>query len=170
MRSTDGGGSWADHNPQARWDAHQLLTHPRAPDRVYEAAGDGVARSDDAGASWTPVEEGLDRRYAWSAAADPDDPDLWYVAVSSGPRAAHGRGDGEARLMRTDGDRWSPVGDWGDAPALRRMPYALATLPDRPGSLVAGLRGGTLLYSADAGQTWTRADLTLPDLVALAAA
>src|SRR5437764_3256449 len=28
MRSRDGGASWADHNPQAHRDAHQLLTHP----------------------------------------------------------------------------------------------------------------------------------------------
>ena len=28
MRSTDGGTSWADHNPQAPRDAHEMATHP----------------------------------------------------------------------------------------------------------------------------------------------
>ena len=51
MRSPNGGASWIDHNPQAHSDAHQLLTHPLAPDRLYEAAGQGIARSEDRGES-----------------------------------------------------------------------------------------------------------------------
>ena len=70
MRSTDGGATWADHNPQAPRDAHQMATHPLVPDRVYEAAGDGIARSEDGGATWTHVEAGLDRGYAWATAID----------------------------------------------------------------------------------------------------
>jgi photosystem II stability/assembly factor-like uncharacterized protein len=170
MRSLDGGASWADHNPQAHSDAHRLLTHPGAPDRVYEAAGQGVARSDDRGESWSRFERGLDRRYAWATAVDPDDPDLWYVAVSRSPFAAHGDGDGEARLMRSTGDGWSAIDDWGDDPELRRMPYALATLPGRSRALLAGLRGGTLLLSEDAGERWARLEVDLPDVVDLAAA
>jgi photosystem II stability/assembly factor-like uncharacterized protein len=34
--------------------------------------------------------------------------------------------------------------------------------------VVAGLRGGPLLASEDAGESWTRLDLDLPDVVALA--
>lgn len=68
MRSQDAGASWIDHNPQAHSDAHQLLTHPLAPDRVYEAAGQGIARSEDRGESWTKLQHGLDRHYAWAGA------------------------------------------------------------------------------------------------------
>lgn len=170
MRSLDGGASWIDHNPQAHSDAHALLTHPGAPDRVYEVAGQGIAISEDRGASWRRHEQGLDRRYAWAQAVDPVDPDLWYASVSRSPFAAHGAGDGEARLLRSRGDGWLPVDRWGDAPELRRMPYALATLPEQPGRLLAGLRGGTLLLSADAGESWSRLALELPDLVDLAVA
>lgn len=170
MRSLDGGSSWADHNPQAHSDAHRLLTHPLAPERVYEAAGQGVAVSEDRGASWTPFEDGLDRRYAWATAADPADPDLWYVAVSRSPFAAHGRGDGEARLMRSSGGSWAPADDWGDSPELRRMPYALATLPEQPRALLAGLRGGLLLLTRDSGEEWEKLPLELPDVLDLAAA
>jgi photosystem II stability/assembly factor-like uncharacterized protein len=170
MRSADAGSSWVDHNPQAHSDAHRLLTHPLAADRVYEAAGQGIALSEDRGSSWSRFEEGLDRHYAWAAAIDPADPDLWYVAVSSGPFAAHGRGDGEARIVRSSGDGWRGVAEWGDAPELRRMPYALTTLPGAPGALVAGLRGGVLMLTGDAGDSWSRLQVELPDVVDLAAA
>jgi photosystem II stability/assembly factor-like uncharacterized protein len=170
MRSLDGGETWEDHNPQAHSDAHRLLTHPLAPDRVYEAAGQGVAVSDDRGTTWRRVEEGLDRRYAWATAVDSTDPELWYVAVSRSPFAAHGGGDGEARLMRSSDGGWSAADGWGDEPALRRMPYALAALPGSRGSLVVGFRGGVLLATDDAGQTWRRLPVELPDVVDLAAA
>jgi photosystem II stability/assembly factor-like uncharacterized protein len=170
MRSLDGGASWIDHNPQAHSDAHQLLTHPLAPERVYEAAGQGIARSEDRGETWSKLEHGLDRHYAWAQAIDPADPDLWYVAVSHSPFAAHGDGDAEARLWRSQGDGWNAIDTWGDSPELRRMPYALTPLPDRPNGLLVGLRGGTLLLTNDAGETWSRLALELPDIVDLVAA
>jgi photosystem II stability/assembly factor-like uncharacterized protein len=169
MRSRDGGASWTDHNPQAHSDAHELLTHPLAPERVYEAAGQGIARSEDRGASWAKFEDGLDRRYAWAQALDPADPDLWYVAVSRSPFAAHGDGDGQAHLWRSRGDGWTAVDGWGDSLELRRMPYALTALPEQPNRLLAGLRGGTLLLSDDAAESWSRLALDLDDIVGLQA-
>lgn len=169
MRSRDGGKTWIDHNPQAHSDAHQLLTHPLAPERLYEAAGQGIARSDDRGDTWKRLGVGLDRHYAWAQAIDGADPDLWYVAVSRSPVAAHGAGDGQARLLRSRGNGWEAVDGWGDSAELRRMPYALVTLPDQPGRLLVGLRGGTLLITEDAGETWSQLSVRLPDVIDLAA-
>jgi photosystem II stability/assembly factor-like uncharacterized protein len=170
MRSRDAGASWVDHNTQAHSDAHQLLTHPLAPQRLYEAAGQGIARSEDLGESWHRFEGGLDRTYAWAQAIDPADPDLWYVSVSRSPFAAHGNGDGQARLLRSHKNGFTPIDTWGDDAELRRMPYALATLPDRPGHLLVALRGGTLLLTDDAGESWRRVPPQLPDVIALATA
>jgi photosystem II stability/assembly factor-like uncharacterized protein len=170
MRSHDAGASWADHNAKAHSDAHQLLTHPLAPQRIYEAAGQGIARSEDLGESWNTFEDGLDRTYAWAQAIDPNDPDLWYVSVSRGPFAAHGRGDGESRLLRSRGDGFAAIDSWSDEPELRRMPYALATFRERPGQLLVALRGGTLLLTDDAGESWKRLALQPPDVIALARA
>ena len=170
MRSSDGGSTWLDHNPQAHSDAHQLVTHALAPERVYEVAGQGIAFSPDRGESWRRMDSGLDRHYAWATAVDPVDPDLWYASVSRSPFAAHGDGDGRSRLVRSRGNGWSAIDGWGDAPALRRMPYALAGLPEQPNRLLAGLRGGTLLVGDDAGETWTRLEPGLSDVIALATA
>ena len=50
------------------------------------------------------------------------------------------------------------------------MPYALAALPEQPGRLLVGLRGGSMLVTDDAGETWSRLELGLRDVIALAAA
>ena len=170
MRSSDGGRTWVDHNPQAHSDAHQLITHPLATERLYEVAGQGIAVSPDRGQSWRRLDDGLDRHYAWATAADPADPDLWYASVSRGPYAAHSRGDGQARLLRSRGNGWERIDNWGEEPALRRMPYALAALPEQPGRLLVGLRGGSMLVTGDAGETWSRLEPGLRDVIALAAA
>ena len=92
-----------------------------------------------------------------------------YVSISRSPSAAHGGGDGQARLLRSRGNGWEAIDGWGDSAELRRMPYALVTLPGQPGRLLAGLRGGTLLITDDAGETWSRLPARLPDLIDLAA-
>jgi photosystem II stability/assembly factor-like uncharacterized protein len=170
MRSSDAGSSWEDHNPQAHSDAHQLVTHAGAPDRLYEAAGQGIALSENRGETWSRREAGLDRHYAWATAVDAADPDLWYVSISRSPFAAHGGGDGESRLLRTTGNGWTAIDTWGDSAELRRMPYALASLPADPGHLLVALRGGVMLRTGDAGESWTRLAVELPGVIDLALA
>jgi hypothetical protein len=50
------------------------------------------------------------------------------------------------------------------------MPYALATLPEQSRGLVCGLRGGVLLVTDDAGESWTQLEVQLPGVVDLAIA
>jgi photosystem II stability/assembly factor-like uncharacterized protein len=170
MRSTDGGETWEDRKPHSYHDAHALLTHPLAPGRVYEAAGGGVAISDDAGATWHTADTGMDRHYVWGLAADPADPDLWYVSATYSAREAH-RSDGaaQARIFRKRGSApWEPL-RVGLYDPLDHMPYALLTLRDRPGTIIAGFQHGWLTQSHDAGETWRQLNVeTLPALLALA--
>ena len=173
MRSTDGGATWEDRKPGSQHDSHVVLTHPRDAGKVYEAAGGGVALSNDAGASWQPVDDGMDRHYTWGLAVDPADPDLWYVSASHSARYAHGRnGQAQAHLYRRRGDA-----DWElltlDQPNPNPdMPYALLTLREHPGTLIAGMHTGRILRSDDAGDSWRALALDgeLYEILALAEA
>jgi photosystem II stability/assembly factor-like uncharacterized protein len=151
MRSDDGGETWADHAAGAQPDVHTLAWHPTAPGRAYEAGGGGAAWSSDGGVTWTPADEGRDRNYCWAVVADPDDADLWFVSASTGPFAAHGRGDPQARLYRRRGDEpWVALGGGLPEP-LDAMPYALVA---GGGRLFAGLADGRIYASADRGDSW----------------
>jgi photosystem II stability/assembly factor-like uncharacterized protein len=165
MRSSDGGASWQDHRPGAQPDVHSLAWHPRLPGHAYEAGGGGAASSSDAGDTWEAADEGRDRHYTWSVAVEAD---CWYVSASTGPFAAHGRGDPEARIYRRrDGEPWQPLAGGLPEP-LPAMPYALLATDGR---LFAGLADGRLWESRDHGDSWKPLELrgdALRGLVALA--
>ena len=167
MRSTDGGQSWQDHRPGAQPDVHSLAWHPQATERAYEAGGGGAAFSTDAGESWQAADEGRDRHYTWSVTVDPNDPDCWYVSASTGPFAAHGLRDPQARIYRRrEGESWKPL-TGGLPESLPAMPYALLATNGR---LFAGLANGELWQSRDQGDSWTPLQLRgdpLDGLVAL---
>ncbi|MBD0330459.1 MAG: hypothetical protein ICV64_10205 [Thermoleophilia bacterium] len=152
MLSEDGGETWHDHRPGAQKDVHSLAWHPSGV-RAYEAGGGGAASSDDRGRTWTPADDGRDRHYTWSVAPDPADPDTWFVSASTGPFAAHGGRDAQARIFRRRGTApWQALTD-----ELQAMPYALAF--DGGGSLYAGLSDGRMLVSRDRGDTWDQVAL-----------
>lgn len=156
MLSEDGGESFSDHRPGAKRDAHAIGWHPLAEGRAYEAAGDGAAWSADGGRSWSALDAGRALGYCWALAADPGDPDCWYVSAARGPREAHAAGRAHGRLYRWEGDGWRelPV-------PVESMPYTLAALP---GELVCGMADGPLLHSLDRGGTWRELAVTGPIL------
>jgi photosystem II stability/assembly factor-like uncharacterized protein len=155
MRSTDGGENWHDHAPGAQPDVHSLAWDPRVPGRAYKAGGGGAAWSDDAGVTWHGADEGRDRHYTWSVAVDPADPELWYVSASTGPFAAHGRGDPRARIYRRSDGGWKPLGGGLPEP-LPAMPYALVATGER---LFAGMADGELWQTEDRGDRWRACEL-----------
>jgi photosystem II stability/assembly factor-like uncharacterized protein len=151
MASDDAGATFADHAPGAKRDVHQLAWHPEAPDRAYQAAGDGAAWTRDGGGTWEPADAGRDLHYCWALAVDPSDPERWYVSAASGPGAAHRGTTARGKLYRWDG-AWAPL----PVPS-ESMPYALVA---RDGGLIAGLSDGQVLHSPDRGETWD--DLGVP--------
>jgi photosystem II stability/assembly factor-like uncharacterized protein len=156
MRSTDGGATWADHRPGAQRDVHSLAWHPRERGRAYEAGGGGSAWSSDWGDTWEPADDGRDRHYTWSVAADPGDADTWFVSASTGPFAAHGGRDPQARIYRRRrGAPWEAL-DGGLPEPLPAMPYALVA---GGGRIFAGLADGAIWESGDNGDRWSALEI-----------
>jgi hypothetical protein len=163
MRSTDGGETWLDHRPGAQRDVHSLAWHPRREGRAYEAGGGGAAWSEDGGETWRPADEGRDRHYTWSVAVDPDEPELWYVSASTGPYAAHGGRDPQARIYRRGDGEWRALAGGLPEP-LPAMPYALVAADAR---LFAGLADGQIWQSSDRGDSWRACTLEGDELTEL---
>ena len=171
LYSPDGGGSWLDQRPGAHADCHGLAWP--APGWVWEAAGGGVARSDD-GKEWRRCDDGLDRRYVWGLAADPEDPACAIVSASTGPGAAHHTpGQADACLYLRRGDQpWRRLNGERGAGLPERfdhLPTVLAGVPGEPGHVVAWLRDGQAWETRDAGGEWARLRGPLPGSVSLGA-
>ena len=154
MLSEDGGESFSDHRTGAKRDAHAITWHPLAEGRAYEAAGDGAAWSSDGGQTWSALDAGRALGYCWALAADPADPDRWYVSAAPGPLQAHSAERAYGQLYRWDRDTWRALPVPGES-----MPYALATLSDE---LVCGMADGRVLRSPDHGESWQELAETAP--------
>jgi len=163
MRSLDSGRTWEDRKPEGQHDAHTLRTHPRAPGRVYEAAGGGYAESHDGGASWRRDDSGLRHHYAWGLAVDPGDPETIVVSSAAGPRQAHDSGTAESYLYRRSaGEAWQEMSAGLPEPRGRRT-MVLASNAAEPHAFYAATREGQVYRSPDAGRTWDPVPLSWPE-------
>jgi photosystem II stability/assembly factor-like uncharacterized protein len=176
FETTDDGASWTPRNRGLRADwprpheevgfcVHKLARSPVDGDRMYQQNHVGVHRSDDRGATWSEITEGLPSEFGFAAAAHPHDRDTFFV-VPLDP--GHGRTmpDGKAAVWRTSdaGSSWRRM-DEGlpqrDA-HLGVLREAMATDGyDVPGFYV-GTSTGQVFASADDGETWGEIASYLP--------
>ena len=162
LHSEDGGQSWRE-SEGALPDCHTLTFHHTEGDWVYEggSAGAGAAVSRDGGATWQQPEAGLDRHYGWAVAADPAQPDIWYISVSPGPGRAHSGNDAQAAIFRSmNGRPWEKLSGGLPEP-MNHMPYALLTVPGAPGHIYAGFSDGDVWHSMDLGDHWRKLPFNL---------
>jgi photosystem II stability/assembly factor-like uncharacterized protein len=150
-RSTDGGTTWQELSrkpgmPKGTLGIIGVAVAPADSQRVYaivEAEDGGLFRSDDAGASWTRVNEDRNlRQRAWyytRCYADPKAKDTVYVVNVGFHRSTDGGKTFTA--IRT------PHGDNHD----------LWIDPDDPARMIEGNDGGATV-STDGGQSWTPQD------------
>lgn len=163
VRSMDGGKTWTGHRKGALRDCHSLTFHARDGNWVYEAGGTGAgaAFSRDGGQSWAQPRAGLDWHYGWACAADPVQPETWYVSVSPSAMRAHADGKAEAYIFRSAGSAaWQKLAGGLPQP-LGYMPYALLTDPAVPGHVYSGLSNGDVWHSVDYGDTWEKLPFNL---------
>lgn len=159
--STDGGETWTERPPGSRLDNHSLAVHADRPGRVYTAAGDGYAESDDGGESWRRPQSGLDHRYCWSVRPDPGDPDRVIVSSANGASTAHTQETADSYVYRKQDDRWTQL-DGRGMPMGRGVVRATFATTDEP-AVIYGLNNRGLFRSVDFGDTWTGLDISWPN-------
>ncbi|APX96965.1 WD40/YVTN/BNR-like repeat-containing protein [Natronorubrum daqingense] len=159
--STDGGETWEERPAGSRRDNHTLAVHPDREGRVYTAAGDGYAESDDGGESWRRPQDGLEHTYCWGLAVDPSDPNAVIVSSASGASSAHSVDTAESYVYRkTDGEAWTRLDDRG-LPTGSGVVRAVFDTTNE-GSVYA-LNNRGLFRSDDFGDRWERLQLEWTD-------
>ena len=63
IKSFDGGKTWEDRVENGPYDTHTLVSHKKAPQRLFSAAGDGYFESQDYGLTWETSNNGPRRPY-----------------------------------------------------------------------------------------------------------
>jgi photosystem II stability/assembly factor-like uncharacterized protein len=152
---------------------HRLHRARERPERLFMQFHGGVYRSDDAGASWTGIADGLPSDFGFPLALDPADPDSAYLIplMADTDRVTP---EGRVRVYETrdGGVSWTARGsglpqehayltilreafDWrGEGPALE---------------LYFGATSGDVFGSADAGASWSAVASRLPPVLSVAA-
>ena len=159
--SRDGGRTWSAHVRGAIRDCHDLKFHAGNGRWVYEAGGtgSGAAVSADGGRTWRQPKAGLAKKYGVVCAADPEKPEVWYVALAPGPGKAYGQNVAAYLYRASGGADWEPIG-WQPHP-MSAMPRALVTCPGAAGHLYVGTTYGDVWHTADYGDSWQRLPFNL---------
>lgn len=185
FRSLDGGASWAPSNsgvqavflpdpyPEFGQCVHKIAQDAVDRDRLYLQNHWGVYRSDDAGAKWTDIGEGLPSDFGFAVAAHPRRADTAYVFPITAD-IDRVPADHRCRVFRTAdaGATWQPLTlglPQGDhyGTVLRD---ALCVDDADPAGVYFGNRNGELFASDDDGDSWQQLAAHLPDVLCVRAA
>lgn len=148
--SIAGGESWALAPSLA---VFSILFHTKNSKMAFAATRGGVFRTADGGSRWIPSEAGMEKTFALSLAADPQDPGVFYAATA-----------GSGVFKSTDaGQSWKQAGRELERTVVR----CIATDTAREESVYAGTDGGVFV-SADRGKTWQLRSSGLPRAVVYA--
>jgi hypothetical protein len=184
-RTDDGGASWTAGNTGIRaqflpdeWPefgqcVHKVARDAGTPERLYAQNHHGVYRSDDGGANWISIADGLPSDFGFPILAHPHRPGVIYnfPLVADAERFPVER---RCRPFRsTDaGTTWEPLTN-----GLPTDPYYASVLRDamcvddaETAGVYLGTRAGEVYASPDEGDSWSLVAAHLPDVLCLRAA
>ncbi|NEE00695.1 exo-alpha-sialidase [Phytoactinopolyspora halotolerans] len=186
--SDDGGDTWNPSNggitadflpgepPEYGQCVHKIARDAEEPERLFLQNHPGVYRSDDGGASWVPIADGLPSNFGFPVVAHPHRADTAWVVplVADMERLPPER---TLQVWRTDdaGGTWkkSAVSMPGMFYAsVLRDAFCSDDVPPDDGlaGLYLGTRDGSVFASADEGATWSEVLSHLPDVLCVRAA
>jgi photosystem II stability/assembly factor-like uncharacterized protein len=162
-----------DPYPEFGQCVHKVARDGENPDRLFMQNHGGVYRSDDAGASWTSIADGLPASFGFPIVAHPRRGGTAWVfpLVDGGHRLPP---DDRCRVFRTtdSGASWESVSE-----GLPTEPWYGVVLRDAmcaddadPAGLYFGTRDGEVWGSPDEGGSWARIASHLPDVLSVRAA
>jgi len=176
FETPDSGSSWTPRNRGLRADwpreheevgfcVHKLVRSRADGDRMYQQNHVGMHRSDDCGASWTEITEGLPSEFGFAAAAHPHDRDTFFV-IPLDPLHSRTMPEGKAAVWRTRdaGSSWERLANGlpqRDAHLGVLRQAMTSDTEDVPG-LYFGTSTGQVFASADDGDSWTEIASYLP--------
>ncbi len=173
IRSRDRGETFEVLNQGLYCDVHTIAIDPEDSRRLYATTGGGFYRSEDAGASWRHITQGLKRTYTIPVLVDRQHPGIVYTAAAAGPPPMWqmGAAGADAMMFRSDdrGLSFAPIED-ASGPA-RGMMMRFAGDPGDAGGFFAVRTDGTVVRARNRGQTVSCIAEKLPaayDLVAIA--
>ena len=157
LHSNNGGETWHDRFPCSPKDTHSLIANTKCPGRLYSAAGDGYFESEDSGASWRRIVDGLEHQYCWSVAASIAEPTTLLLTASKSANAAHFKESASSFVYRRCGsEAWREVREGLPKAEGLLVPVVAASIVE-PG--VFYLSAGRELYrSADDGLQWRKVE------------
>ena len=184
-RTADGGASWAPSNegirvtfmpepfPEFGQCVHKIARDAQDPDRLYLQNHGGVYRSDDAGAHWSAIDEGLPASFGFPVATHPRRGGVAYVVPVEADvnRVPAGK---RCRVYRTEdaGKSWQELSaglpDEDHYGTVLRD--ALRLDDGDPAGVYFGNRNGEVYASADEGDSWRLVAAHLPEVLCVRAA
>ncbi len=165
-----------DMDPLAINEMHKLWIDPKNPDRLWTQTHVGVFRSDDAGATFEDVTNGLPSFHGFPIAVTRRAPDATFVVplAFAGLNDNFRVADGQFTVYRTRdlGKTWQPLTDGLPGPHDYQSAYreALDTDGLAPEGVYAGTSNGQVYASIDGGDHWQRLPGTLPPILSVTAA
>jgi photosystem II stability/assembly factor-like uncharacterized protein len=184
-RTDNGGKSWRasnagvraeflpDQHPEFGQCVHKVVQHEARPERYFLQNHWGLYRSDDGGASWQDIANGVPSDFGFAMAIHPHAPDTVYIVPLQSDQF---RCTPEAKLRvyrtRDGGASWKPL--------TKGLPQkdawetvlrdSLATDTAEPAGIYFGTRSGKLFASRDDGNSWKCVADGLPPVTCVRAA
>ena len=186
-KSDDAGETWRASNtgvraqflpepnryPEYGQCVHKIARDAQNPDTLYLQNHFGLYRSDDAGASWTDIANGVPSDFGFPIVAHPQQAGTAYI-IPLNADVNRWTADAQLRVYRTSnaGASWQPLCD-----GLPQHDAYITVLRDAfgsdafdPAGLYFGTRGGELYGSRDDGNNWEVLAEHLPPVLTVRAA